>query len=663
MDIDRHIIHKVSVEVSARTSMDTNVLQEKIKTLIYEQILNKIEQYFQGTAAEIGLDTLRINRLELNLSIDALDGISTNLDIRAQVDRQLSNFFRSLPVPPASLRSKNVRSTARKESILMQGSKSLDVQRSGYASEEMRIEIQKKSPKARKIETLLHFLKTGTSPWWIKDSLEMHSILHEEVLLELLEEDPHFSQELRTLLKEPSVLFRLTSQYPPLTIAQTLIFLQHNQWPELARFQQIFLPPLLEILNLPRNLRLSFWQTFVRALRVQRFTGWKEKVLQEASLVFTTNEPFLEVKELFDPQNRKHTQLHSAEIVFLLLAMAEFNSKKFATLQEYTRTVTPTLSKEALLYYVNPAFSKSKGKLKNSNQGSEPEALNSTSMKATNSVELTSDQNNLSPDTPPSSSAKKESKSIPSDEENPSSQHVDQADKSSQKSIDQNLENRFNELRKRHDKENEKRIRKLTNNTLDEDPESSEGLASAWEDEAYSSSDESSNSAQIDPEKGFIANHAGLLLLHPFMKAFCEKWELLNEDMTLKDPDKMTHILHFMATGQEQNSEFELTFEKFLCGLNEQHVVDRNQCISEEMKDGIEELLKAVLTYWDALKSTSTTLLRNEFLKRPARIVAKDKEIRFTFERKSIDLLVDRIPWTIGFLKLPWRKEMMHIEW
>lgn len=638
MDSDLHIIHKVSVEVSARTSMDTNVLQEKIKALVYDAILKKIETYFQGKEAEIGSDTVRIDRLELNLSIDALDGIFTNLDLHQQVDEQLSKFFRSLPKPQESLRSKKVRPTAKKESIFAQRTGNADMERSARTMEEMRVEIQKMSPKARKIETLVYFLKNGTTPWWIKDSLEMHSILHEEVLLELLDTDADFSTELKNILKEPHVLLRLTSQFAPLTVAQSLIFLQHGKWPELARFQGIFSSFLTEISNLPRSQRFGFWQTFVRALRVHRFASWKEKVLLELRVLFTSNAPSPNVEQLFNTQGREQKQMFTAEIAFLLMAMTEFNTVQFPSIQEYVRSVAPTISKEALTHYILPETSKAKGKSKaskkdDSAQNSEPD-VSTLSQNSSASNAQNSDLSKTASD--------------------------DSTSNDPVKSSGKDLEARFDDLRKQHDLKNEKLIRKLTNNMQDEDLESPEALSSAWKDEEYTSSN---SEEKIDPEKGFIANHAGLLLLHPFMKAFCERWELLNEDKSLKDADKMAHILHFMATGQEQNSEFELTFEKYICGLNEDHVVDRNHVISDEMKEGIEELLKAVLSYWDALKSSSTGLLRNEFLKRPARIIAQDNEIHLTFERKSIDLLIDKIPWTIGFLKLPWRKEMIHIEW
>lgn len=620
--------------------MDTDVLQQKIQTLIYDAILKKIDRYFEAKEVEIGLDTLRIDRLELNLTIGALDGISTNLDLNEQVDEQMTKFFRTLPKLQNSLRSKKLRSTVLKESLLGQRLTEMNLPQNAREMEEMQEVILQKSPRVRKMETLIHFLETGSTPWWVKDSREMHTIIQDDVLVELLEADINFGIELKSLLQAPHILQRLTTQFTPLTVARVLIYVQHSKWADLRHFQSVFGPLLAQVSNLTRTQRFGFWQTFVRALRVQRFNSWKEKVLYEVRVLFSTNTPLEHPDDLFSLHRKDGEKMHPAEIALLLLALVEFNSEPFSSVKEYAQRVIPTLPENALANYVLPEHLKQVG---------QPEK--------TKKVSESSKEKGAS--------SKKETTDLPlSNALNAASNDVKQNEEHLQNSPETDLESRFKELRKQHDKENEKRIRKLTDNLKDNDFTSSEALDAAWKDEEHTRAEESSRAEEIiDPEKGFIANHAGLLLLHPFMKAFCEKWDILDEDQRIKDPDKMVHILHYMATGLEQNSEFELTFEKFICGLDEGYIVDRNCVLPTEMKDGIDELLKAVLAYWDALKSSSIDLLRNGFLQRSARILANDKEIRLTFERKSADILIDRIPWTIGFLKLPWRKEMIHIEW
>mmetsp|Transcript_29734 Transcript_29734/g.39561 ORF Transcript_29734/g.39561 Transcript_29734/m.39561 type:complete len:500 (+) Transcript_29734:3923-5422(+) len=166
-----------------------------------------------------------------------------------------------------------------------------------------------------------------------------------------------------------------------------------------------------------------------------------------------------------------------------------------------------------------------------------------------------------------------------------------------------------------------------------------------------------------DKFNGIITENTGLVLLNPFIKPFFTKLNLLEEDGSLSDPVLAAHIFHFLATGEEEDFEFALIFEAFLCGLSLDEPLPKAVPLSNEIKEACHELLLAVLGHWKALKSQSIPLLRKEFLQRQGKLILKDTTPRIVIERGGVDILLDKLPWTISMLQLPWQKEMMYVEW
>ncbi|WP_341902087.1 contractile injection system tape measure protein [Fluviicola taffensis] len=157
--------------------------------------------------------------------------------------------------------------------------------------------------------------------------------------------------------------------------------------------------------------------------------------------------------------------------------------------------------------------------------------------------------------------------------------------------------------------------------------------------------------------------NAGLILLHPFLNPFFTEIGLLEGDQ-LTDPELAVHVLHYLATGQENSREYELQFEKFLCGIPEDEPIRQELPLSKEIKEEAENLLDAVLEHWTALRSDSPELLRNEFLQREAKIIIEEfQSTRLVFERKAQDILLEKLPWNLGIVKIDWRKDLLFVEW
>lgn len=164
-------------------------------------------------------------------------------------------------------------------------------------------------------------------------------------------------------------------------------------------------------------------------------------------------------------------------------------------------------------------------------------------------------------------------------------------------------------------------------------------------------------------KKGVYVENAGLILLHPFLKMLFQNCNLLDEKNHVNNKELAVHILHYAATKQEHDYEYTMLFEKFLCGLPLEFPIKREVNIEDYQKNHVEELLTAVVGHWSALKNSSTDILRTEFLQREGKLDLLDANPKLTIEKKTQDILLDKIPWNISIVKITWIEKIMYTEW
>lgn len=171
------------------------------------------------------------------------------------------------------------------------------------------------------------------------------------------------------------------------------------------------------------------------------------------------------------------------------------------------------------------------------------------------------------------------------------------------------------------------------------------------------------NTIETD-SSGLYVENAGLVVIHPFLKSLFENCKLLNKDNTINNPEVATHLLHYIATGKEQDYENAMVFEKFLCNIPIAQPIERNIVLSDEMKKEVSVMLQAVLSNWDIMKTASAELLQNEFLQRPGKLSSNGNENPvLIIERKTQDILLDKLNWNLSIIKLAWKKQIIYVNW
>jgi DNA-binding HxlR family transcriptional regulator len=166
-------------------------------------------------------------------------------------------------------------------------------------------------------------------------------------------------------------------------------------------------------------------------------------------------------------------------------------------------------------------------------------------------------------------------------------------------------------------------------------------------------------------EEGIFVQHAGMVLLHPFLNTFFRRLHLVEENEFTKHAARLKamHLLYFMCTGNLYPAEHELVITKLLCNFPLINPVERDSALSDIELNEANELLEAVIAQWDILKNSSVTALREGFLQRSGKLFTNKGRLYLQVEKSAIDILLDHLPWNISMIKLPWMQELLQVDW
>jgi len=160
-------------------------------------------------------------------------------------------------------------------------------------------------------------------------------------------------------------------------------------------------------------------------------------------------------------------------------------------------------------------------------------------------------------------------------------------------------------------------------------------------------------------------NRAGLVLLAVFFSDFFQRMNLWNKDLWLDEQAqcRAVYLLNYLASGEEFSFEYNLTLEKILCGYHPQDVLTEKIRFTPEETNGAEDLLASVIEHWKALKNTSVSGFRNTFLIREGLLSQKGGNWLLQVEKKTVDILLEQIPWGFSTIHLPWAPYLIYTEW
>lgn len=160
-------------------------------------------------------------------------------------------------------------------------------------------------------------------------------------------------------------------------------------------------------------------------------------------------------------------------------------------------------------------------------------------------------------------------------------------------------------------------------------------------------------------------NNAGLVLLWPFLVMFFERLNLVKDKQFIGEEasHRAIHLLQYLVSEQEETPEHELLFNKLLCGTDIFDPIPLGFNITENEKEECNALLQSVIDNWTVLKNSSIHALRSTFLQKEGILSRQANGWKLYIERTTVDVLLDRLPWSISMVVLPWSNEMIYVEW
>lgn len=172
----------------------------------------------------------------------------------------------------------------------------------------------------------------------------------------------------------------------------------------------------------------------------------------------------------------------------------------------------------------------------------------------------------------------------------------------------------------------------------------------------------SSEPPELDLGEGIFVACAGLVLLHPFLPQLFASLGIANDDRLI-EPDRAMRLMHYLASGEREAAEHVLVLPKMLCGLEPGTPAEAPGAVTAAEAAEADALLEAVIAHWDALGRTSVDALRGTFLVRSGKLSRRGEDDVLQVEQQSFDVLMDRLPWGISAVRLPWMSRILWVEW
>ena len=172
------------------------------------------------------------------------------------------------------------------------------------------------------------------------------------------------------------------------------------------------------------------------------------------------------------------------------------------------------------------------------------------------------------------------------------------------------------------------------------------------------------NRAFSDTDEIYVDN-AGLVILWPFLQSFFGRLGLLDEKRFRDEAaaQRAAGLLQYVATADEAPPEYLLPLNKVLCGIALDEVFDFGEPIGADEVEECTDLLTAVIAQAPILRQMSIAGFRSTFLLRQGQLSARDGNWLLRVQRETHDIVLDRFPWSVQIVKLPWMTALMQVEW
>lgn len=174
--------------------------------------------------------------------------------------------------------------------------------------------------------------------------------------------------------------------------------------------------------------------------------------------------------------------------------------------------------------------------------------------------------------------------------------------------------------------------------------------------------------SQMDDFVVVLVSNAGLCLLSPWFPRLFSMLDYLDEEKrNFKDTFskiRAMFLLQYLASPEEKDyCESELAFNRLLVALPAQVPLPKRIELTNEEKRTADSMLEGVKGNWVKMNGTSIGGFRQSFIMRNGRLEQQDEKWLLTVENRTVDILLDTVPWAFRQIRFPWLKKYIQIAW
>ena len=167
-----------------------------------------------------------------------------------------------------------------------------------------------------------------------------------------------------------------------------------------------------------------------------------------------------------------------------------------------------------------------------------------------------------------------------------------------------------------------------------------------------------------DADEDFIHN-AGLVILWPYLPRFFTNLGLADGDSFIDNlaAQRAAFLLQHLVAPEPETPESLLSLNKLLCGLELYRPVPAGFTPTEREQAECDALFVALKLHWNVLSNMSADRIRTDFLQREGILRPCSGNWQLQVENQVQDILIQRLPWPIGVVKLPWMDYAILVHW
>lgn len=172
----------------------------------------------------------------------------------------------------------------------------------------------------------------------------------------------------------------------------------------------------------------------------------------------------------------------------------------------------------------------------------------------------------------------------------------------------------------------------------------------------------------LPPTDIAYVSNAGLALLHPFLAMLFQRLDLLatggdgRPQLRIEQGARAVRLLQYLVDGRGDAPAPALLLNKLLCGLPPDFPAPPVELGQNELAH-CDQLLQAVIGNWPAIGHASVAAVRETFLQREGRLEWRGADCTLTVQRKTLDVLLDQLPWGVASIWHPWMRQPLTVTW